>query len=697
MYEAQCLTKKLNDEEYDKMDREELCEKSPEFNEYYEKYPQVIDLALQLRGRIKSQGQHAGGIIISSVCLADTIPMSFIKGKFVSQWTEGMAATQLSPFGLVKFDLLGLKTMAYNVYTEQLIKESQNITIDWSDCNPQCDDPYAGYQIFPDGTKKKILLNDPKAIKMADEIKTEAVFQFDTHVAKGVLANGVTSFNDLVVYTAMARPGPLEAIPEYIARRDDPNELWKKKEDPRVVEMLKETFGILCFQEQITMFWTKFGGLTVPEAEKARKAVAKKKKEEIIKLGPRIVANMIKNGFPNDSIPQNDEGIYEGAKPYSAQGYWNRMVSFGRYAFNRSHAYAYGLIAYRSLWLKAHYPTEFWASQLTYRHPDKIPQYIGVAKSEGVKFKPLRIGYLNDKLTVDKDLNVYPSLIMIKGIGEKVAKTFTKDNGLCKNIDDFVEKYGKNKSAMERLIKLGAFDEIHPDKRKHLWIWYQYKYCSKNEKIAEIRRKIDEWYLNKYWPEGKILKEREKQIKIFKERYPKKKLLKRVREWNPKVGFKHENPTRDDVFECLNYFFADDLENEDLHKDWNIKDFLNFEKEYFGVYWSSPMILFKHSSDNTFNNAKLPDDSDKYVDGVIEKIENGTTKKGTEFINITMNDGVESNYVRLWSNSIKRLDTSLIKEGNGIRIEVEWNEQFQNFSLARGGSFRQLRKKNASP
>lgn len=1084
------LTKQLNDEEYDKMDAEELCDACPEFKDYYGKNKEIVDLALQLRGRIKSQGQHAGGIIISSRRLSDTIPMSFIKGKFVSQWTEGMAATQLSPFGLVKFDLLGLKTMAYNVYTEQLIKQSRGITIDWSECDPSCAVPYAGFQVFPDGTRKIILFNDKKAIKMADEIKTEAVFQFDTHVAKGVLSNGVTSFNDLVVYTALARPGPMQMIPELVARRDDPRELWKKKEDPRVVEMLKDTFGVICYQEQLTMFWTKFGGLTVPEAEKARKAVAKKKKEEIIKLGPRIVASMIKNGFANDPVPQNDEGVYEGAKTNSAQGWWNKMVTFGRYCFNKclsgdtmlydpksgkqisiqdayfngginhlyayngevfvddlisihfngfepvyevefsngemqtvtkghkfmnehgqmeevwslfnlghavkyisggvtnvqsskrtirkensraissgpyvqgykgenwigcsfgwnynknnqeiqcsekfynegyefcrslllrqdkpskqsllagdvdsrwlysrgsqlceltvggdrcgvsdsvwyrseittqavnmqkeefhsnspnceqqtfsehperyeyttgkvnersfagssfyvsfdkgicgrrrvyyckfkrisnasdwikllvfrddskhicarmwgeelkdynlqeqflcdlldwiisieahnevsvsrcreihekekaggrcyitsirfrgvepvyspemkssghnyiinknsslihanSHAYAYGVIAYRSLWLKAHYPTEFWASQLTYRHPDKIPKYVGVAKSEGVKFKPLRVGYFSNKLTVDSDHNVYPSLIMIKGIGESVSEAYCKNGGQCKDIDDFIERYGKKKVPMERLIKLGAFDEIHSGKRKHLWFWYLYKYCSKTEEVSKIREIADTWYRQKYWPEEKILAERKRQIDIFRLRYPKKKLLKKIENWEPKIGYKHNTPTREDFFECFTHHFKDNIEDDPYHKDWTIKDLLNFEKEFFGVYWSSPMVLFTHSEDNKFARAK--EQNSAKVDGIIEKIDSGITNKGTKFLNVLINDGVESDSVRIWSNSVQHIDTEMLKEGHGIRIEVEWNEQFQNFSYSRGGAFQSLRRKNVSP
>lgn len=1133
------LTKTLNDDEYDSMDTEDLCKACQEFNDYYIINKEIVDLALELRGRIKSQGQHAGGIIISSVPLADTIPMSYIKGKYVSQWTEGMAATQLSPFGLVKFDILGLKTMAYNVYTEELIKKSRKISLDWDECDPSCDEPYAGFQIMSNGEKLPILFNDEDAIKMADEIRTEAVFQFDTHVAKGVLSNGVRNFHDLVAYTALARPGPMEMIPEYVARRDDPKQLWKKKEDPRVVSMLEDTHGIICFhedtmismsdgshkkikhisigdsvscvdidnnkttnsivteskptvlecglkittkngkeltvtkdhnvltdsgyvkarnlkigqlvavpikldddnneidickwlgendevayflglitgdgclrstsysvavgndkdiadildewintnlnvstvlywhcrsyyirfkneeitesiidlpkyvdskkwyenaylkyggsdiakfinksiwfvynklrsyniiitkkskksrktklhnfvelmglnvkhvkktipniimtncnhikyrylsgliesdgclkvsasgmqicyissgsktllddinrmcmslgiltttyqtkvylyntallnemlsgyllykrfngklsngdnttyvnrdifldkistsmrqaskdtgisrttlrknnrlfrystaiksgynsgdiryipikeiketentqfhnisvpphhniiangivakqcyQEQLTQFWTKFGGLTVPEAEKARKAVAKKKKEDVLKLLPRIVEGMIKNGFPDDPAPINDDGIYVDAKPHSAQGWANKMVTFGRYAFNRSHAYAYGVIAYRALWLKAHFPSEYWASILTYCHPDKVAKFVGVAKLEGVNFKPVRTGFLGDKLAVDDDLNVYPSLTMIKGIGDAVAEALSVNGGKCTDIDDFVSIYGKRKSPMERLIKLGAFEDLHPGKRKHLWFWYQYKYASKNDEATKIRHIYNETFMEENWPEEKLKKERERQIKEYKDRYPKKKKVPiKVMRWLPKIGPKHDRPNLKEFIDFFDRLWStkDDYDKSEAHyyKDWGDRNHLEFEREYLGVYWTSPLRLYKHNPDNTFCNVKDGNQYCRPVDAVVEKYTKGTTKNGTSFVNLFVNDGIETQIVRIWGDSWSNQDTEILKEGNGIRLSCEWNDKFQNFNLARNNSISSL-------
>jgi len=682
------LTKVLNDDEFDTMDAEELCEHSKEFKEYYDSNKEIIDLALELRGRIKSQGQHAGGIIISSEPLSDVVPMTIRDGKSISQWTEGMASTQLSPVGLVKFDILGLKTMAYNVYAEELIKKSRGITIDWNECDPSCNKPYAGYEILPDGEKLPVLFNDEVAINMADEVRTEAVFQFDTHVAKGVLSNGVTNFHDLVAYTALARPGPMDMIPEYVARRDDPKKLWIKKEDPRVVEMLKDTHGIIVYQEQLTKFWTKFGGLTVPEAEKARKSVAKKKKEEVLKLGPKIVEGMIKNGFEDDPKPRNDDGIYEKARSNSAQGWWNKMVTFGRYCFNKSHAYAYGVVAYRSLWLKAHYPTEFWSSILTFCHPDKISKYVGVARSEGVNFERLKVGHLHDKLTVDSDLNVYPSLVMVKGIGQSVADSLTETGGYCTSIDDFVNRYGKKKGPLERLIKLGAFEDVHPGIRKAVWFWYQYKYCSKNPETDRVREIFNKNYMDEHWPEDKIQTERERQEKEFKSLYPKKKVPAKITKWMPKIGHKYDKPNFEEFIDFWQELWVvkkpcKDADERYFHRDWNDKNLLNFEKEYLGVYWSSPMRLFNYNSDYNFQAVKEDEKNSWRVDGIIEKINKGVTKNGHQYRDIMINDGTETNAVRVWETSLKTMDKEPIKEGVGVRMFVDWSDKYQNFNLSR--------------
>jgi DNA polymerase III alpha subunit len=618
--------------------------------------------------------------------------MSIIKNKAVSQWTEGMASMQLSQFGLIKFDILGLLTMVYNVYTEKLIKQTTGIIINWSDCHPNCEEPYAGHEIHEDGRIIKISFNDEKALKMMNDRKTDAVFQFDTPIAKRVLENKVYSFHDIVAITALARPGPMDTIPEWIKRRDDPKQLWKKKEDPRIVEILKDTYGIIIYQEQLTKILIKIGGLTVPEAEKARKMVAKKKKEEVIKLGPKVVQGFIKNGFENHQVPINDNGIYEGAKPHSAQGWWSRIVPFAGYAFNASHAYSYGVIAYRSLWLKAHYPSQFWASILTYCKIEKIPKFIGIAKLEGVKFQPITVGHLNDKFNIDENTNVHPSLKMIKGIGQSVAKQYSKNSGKCTDINDFILKYGKKKGPMERLIKLGAFDNVHKNKRKQLWLWYLYKYASKNEQSDKIREIYKNWYYEKYWPGDKIEQERKRQETEFKKAFPKKQIPKKIQQWKPNIGPKSENPTIDNfIIFCDELFVITKYNEQDefYYNDWTLKEYLEFEKQYYGSYWTSPLTPFKHNPLFTFNNIKNDEYKCNYLDGVIEDMVKGKTKKNTDYLNLFVNDGTETQSIKIWGDCNK-FDKEILKPGHGIRLSAEWNEKYQSFNIAKSSTIRSL-------
>lgn len=1088
--EAMAVTKTLNDEVMKELDSiDDICAESALLKDYRSKYPTVVDLAWRLSGKIKSQGQHAAGVIISGVRLDDIVPMSYIGDKWVSQWIEGMAATQLSKFGLVKFDILGLKTMSYIVYTEELLLKHHGVKIDWNTSDIRCAEPYIGYEILSDGTKNKILLNDSAALGLANTVKTDGVFQFDTPIAKKYLSDsGVKSFNDLTVLNAMGHPGPIENIPEFIRRRDDPKQLWKKKEDPRVIDLLGSTFGIICvhedtnismanglevkikdinigdkvfsvsendrlinsnmvsnkvktkfglgmrltlnngcnaiftpdhkvltnygykeiqnlnendvvaiahesswegnkkklapwlgddkdiaffigllvgdgcltassyniavgskddamkilefmrnklnlnvrmyfnvrcwyvafylnqkidfkinnndfanfidnydwwfkilnkysiseiadslkrstwyvdhrikkfnikkpiinrsktklhnwidsiklnknfynkripecimlgsenirahflaglidsdgciyktkrnivtihitsvsnglindirkilngfglhykiyknriyiwnvkklkrlikdklvikqmpdgalcdgsnlceypssainnvefkklrkmgfhkstiylgdlqfysvksiekvencqfyditvendhsmicngivahncYQEQLTAAWMKFGGLTAPEAEKARKAVAKKKADEVTKVNKKVLEGMLKRNFD---------------KQY-AEDFISKLETFGRYAFNLSHALCYSMVAYRSLWLKAHYPIEFWASILTFCDQEEIPKYIGVAKNEGIEFGSIKVGHLYEKVAIVNGC-IIPSLAMIKGIGSSASASYSKDGGICVSLDDFITKYEKSKAVLERLIKLGAFDDIHGN-RKALWNWYQYKYCGTDEEVKKLRELIDSKIMELEWPNKKILDERKRQGDGFKTLYPKRKIPDKINNWKPKIGYRYDKPTIDDVLKL----FSDDR--------YTYSEVLAFEKEFFGVYWSNPMALFKCYPSNTFSTCRVEGTS--YIDGIVEKWVDGRTKTDKPYRSYFINDGFETNPVRIWGETVKYQDEIVYKIGTGVRLSAQWNEKYMSFNLARNTSIITLQRQKCS-
>lgn len=299
-----------------------LLQEYEALSNYNNKYPHVVEMAVKLVGKIKSMGRHAGGLIISNVDLKGNVPMA-LAGKagskqWTSMWSEGRS-TQLSKLGYIKWDVLGLKTLQYVHDACKLIEKNRGYkfnAIPWDNNDPDIN--CLGYYKDPNGDEHIVPMDDPEVFEMLNERKTETVFQFETDVQMGILANGVRNYYDLQVFNAMGHPGPIACIPDYVARRDDNEEHWKEDEHPLIADMLADTKGIIVFQEQLQLLWQKFAAFTSPEAEKARKAVAKKRTEQLEYIEKKWI---------------------EGATPELgkkwAEVMWEKMKSFGRYAFNK--------------------------------------------------------------------------------------------------------------------------------------------------------------------------------------------------------------------------------------------------------------------------------------------------------------------------------------------------------------------------
>lgn len=282
----------------------------------------IVSMAYRLVGKIRAQGTHAGGIIIADRPIEEIVPMSYMgkegEKQWTSQWTEGKK-TQLSKFGLVKFDILGVKTIYYIWQAGNLIKKNYDIDIDWSKMDPTSDPPLAGALNMPDGSVESILFNDPESLKCCNELKTDSVFQIETPIQKKIIQNGVVkTFWDLIVYNAMGRPGPMDSIPNYIEQRDDPNQSWRDGEDPKIIDVLEDTSGILCYQEQLSAIWMLLAKFTVPEAEAARKIISKKWVEKL----PQVEKQWVDGATKNIGKDKADH-------------WWKLMSTFGRYAFNK--------------------------------------------------------------------------------------------------------------------------------------------------------------------------------------------------------------------------------------------------------------------------------------------------------------------------------------------------------------------------
>jgi DNA polymerase III alpha subunit len=668
--EVMILTKKLPDE-FDKLMDEDNAERTneealeaakkdyPEFATFAENNKELVDMAFRLIHLVKTQGRHAGGLIIANVPIGDHIPLTLCSKRLTSAWTEGHSS-QLSKFGFVKFDMLGVRTLLYIRSCIDLIK-AKGIDIRWEDIDPTQD--RAGWMVdMNDGSRSPIKFSDEPALQMANELKSETVFQFETEFEKSVLhKGGVKSFNDLVVYTSLGRPGPLPMIDTYIKRRDG-KESWEKGEHPIIVEKLKSTFGVIVFQEQLASIWQAIGGFTVPESEKARKAVAKKVIEDFKPFEKKWLAGA--------------QSVLGEAK---AKEWWERMATFGRYAFNKAHPTAYMVVAHRCLWLKAHFPTEWWASVMSDCDNDRLARYIGYARTDGVQFGALDIDSLSKKFTIVGG-KVTPGISSIKGVGD-TADDIIASKRTYTDIDDFVAKNGKNKTICEALIKLGAFDNKHPN-RKGTWAWYQCTYGSDDESKS-MKKHIKCAFA---WPKDEITKERERQLAEYFVQYPNRKTIPaKLKNWLPKTPYKRANYvfpdkiTEEMYLASKNIAITRDQVMALFKDDYPWKEILGFEKQYLGYHYNSPMKMFKTiPGEHSISKAK----NDGILEGCIEKCTK--RKKQTEFAEAIVTDGLETVRVMIWSDELASNGDDVLDEGVGVRMRVKWNDEYKSFSLKKG-------------
>ena len=611
--------------DFDDVDLEDACsDRYPQFKEWVEADPinkTIAETAFRLVGRIKAQGTHAGGVIISSVPLAEHLPTTKIGESsdimWTSEWTEGLRSTQLSKFGFVKYDVLGLKTLSYIWAASKMVKQTRGIDIVWKD----------------------IPLDDELALKMANDVKVDSVFQLDTDIARGILkSGGVKTFKDLIVYISLGRPGPLPMVKEYIDRRDG-KKSWEKEEHPKMAALLDDTYGICVYQEQVTSILTNLAGFSIPEAEKARKIMSKKWSEQLEWVKQRAIA-----GF-NKTMPGYGPTTGEdGSRMTWAQMYWQRLSTFARYSFNKSHALSYTIQSYRCLYLKSHYPAEWWCAVLNNCDLDKLPRNVAGVRNNGIELINIDCNRLYKNFAV-VDGKIILGLVGIKGIGEKAISRLVCGENNYKSFDEFVKANGHNKTLYERLIKLGAFDGIYQNRRK-LWYWYLYKYGTASER-KQVRSSINEKY---------------SQIKNVK------------------------------VKNSFSLSFDEFDKHIDID-DYSPDQLLGFQQQYLGFFWDSPMSIYKHNTDHNIRAAKRHGYG--RIDCVITNVEHRKTKNNKSFITLTVVDNKDQAKLNLWENDLSSVDNAdeMFKPGVGLGVRVKWSEVYNSFSLVRGGTITMLKKK----
>ena len=409
---------------------EKALEENPLLFKYCEENTDISIAAQKMIGRNRGMGMHAGGLIVSSSRIDNLVPLVRGKDKTqVSAWVEGLSGQDLQPVGLVKFDLLVITNNLQVAKCCKLIKERHGVEhinalpgqSDWSDI---------------------AYLNDPKALEMANRGDLKCVFQFDSDgIRQLAKMGGVTSFDDLVAYTSLYRPGPLsEKMHDAYTNRKRGIEEYEM--NPLIEPVLGVTYGVMVYQEQIMQMLNVVGNIPLRDCEIVRKAISKKQVEKFTKYKEMFVEN---GQFNLDESKENVEEL------------WKQIEAFAGYGFNKSHACAYTYLSSRLLWLKAHYPIEFFASILSCEgNSDKIREYKIEASQHGVEVCPLDINKSNVEFSVVDD-KIFFGISNIKGIGEVPAAKIAS-GGPYNSFKEFLNSFGTDANVIKPFVCLKVFE-----------------------------------------------------------------------------------------------------------------------------------------------------------------------------------------------------------------------------------------------
>ncbi|MFZ4724805.1 MAG: DNA polymerase III subunit alpha [Paludibacter sp.] len=421
----------------------------------------TLRYAEMLEGTVRQVGVHACGVIIGSDDLTNLVPLSTAIDK---ETNEEMLVTQyegsvIEEIGLIKMDFLGLKTLSIIKEALSNIKKSRGIDLDID----------------------AIPIDDKKTYEMFSKGLTVGTFQFESAGMQKHLINlQPTQFEDLIAMNALYRPGPMQYIPQFINRKHGREKI--EYPFPIMEKRLKETYGITVYQEQVMLLSRDLAGFTRGQSDELRKAMGKKLIDKMEALKIKFMEGCQKNGFgPNEILEQ----------------IWSDWAEFAKYAFNKSHATCYSWIAYQTAYLKANYPAEFMAANLTRNKDDitEVGKFMDECKNLGMNVLGPDVNESDLTFTVTKSGNIRFGLGGVKGVGEGAVIAIAderKTNGKYKNMFDFIERVNLtscNKRAVESLALSGAFDEFTDVRREQL-----FTENSKGEQVLETILR----YGNKY-------------------------------------------------------------------------------------------------------------------------------------------------------------------------------------------------------
>ena len=544
----------------------------------------TIKYAKMLEGTVRGTGIHACGFIICRDPISDWVPVStaddpdFKDTKTNCTQYDGHV---IESTGLIKMDFLGLKTLSEQKEACAIIKQTRGIDIDLD----------------------HIPIDDPKTYELYQQGRTIGTFQFESAGMQKYLRElHPTVFEDLIAMNALYRPGPMDYIPSFIARKNGREEI--KYDIPCMEKYLKDTYGITVYQEQVMLLSRQLADFTRGESDALRKAMGKKKKDIVDAMKPKFIEGGKKNGHD----------------PKVLDKIWADWEKFASYAFNKSHAACYSWVAYQTAYLKANYPAEFMAAIMSRRRDQitEITKLMDECKAMGIATLGPDVNESYQKFGVNKKGEIRFGLAAIKGLGDGVAQAIIEErekNGPYKDLFDFVQRVNfsqVNRKAFEALALSGGFDSFGLRREDF------FAHNAKGESTIDIVMRYGQLYQTE---------KQQAQNSLF----------------GSFGDLEIQTPTLP--------------KSEDR---WSDIERLNKERELVGIYLSAhPLDEFKIVLDNLCNTrcdeladiGKLTGREDVTIGGIVTAVRTGFTKNGKPFGIVTLEDFVGSGELPLFGET----------------------------------------------
>ncbi len=428
---------------------DKALEKNPELRKAYQEDEQVrhlIDMCKRLEGLPRHTSMHAAGVVICPESADNFVPLS--RGSDGSVTTQ-FTMTTLEELGLLKMDFLGLRTLTVIADAVRFVEETK------------------GERIDIDG----IDYNDPQVLAAIGTGKTDGVFQLESGGMRSFMKElRPQNLEDIIAGISLYRPGPMDFIPKYIKGKNNHKDVVYSC--PQLEPILAPTYGCIVYQEQVMQIVRDLGGYTLGRSDLVRRAMSKKKQSVMEKERANFIYGNAEEGVPGC--------VSRGIGEQVASGIFDDMTDFAKYAFNKSHAACYAVVAYQTAWLKYYYPVEFMAALMTsvIDSAKKVSEYILTCRNMGIELLPPDINQGQSGFSVDGESIRY-ALTAIKGVGQSAIDdivTERKARGPFQNLKEFLERTSDkdvNRRAVENFIKAGALDSLGGTRKQFMSVYVQ--------------------------------------------------------------------------------------------------------------------------------------------------------------------------------------------------------------------------------